>query len=98
MSLLKASQFWIFPENFFSIRPLRDHPLKTSAFFRGVGVKNSENLPTSLMDGPLKAEWNAAAMQCFYCFNMLLRGKRIFFVAFKTSKDPLLKVVQTSEV
>ena len=54
---------------------LRDHPFKTSAFFRGggvknwpnlqmdsskkncrregVGVKNCENLPTSLMDGPI---------------------------------------------
>ena len=25
---------------------LRDHPLKTSSFFRGVGVKNLPNLPT----------------------------------------------------
>ena len=43
----------------------RDHPFRTSAFLEGrgqklaifadgreVGVKNHENLPTSLMDGP----------------------------------------------
>ena len=59
--------------------------------WRGVGVKNSENLPTSLMDGPLKAEWNAAAMQCFYCFNMLLRGKRIFFCRFQNVKRSSFK-------
>ena len=46
---------------------IKEHPSKTSAFFRegrgqkfakfadgrGVGVKNRENLPMSKMDGPL---------------------------------------------
>ena len=30
----------------FSICLPRDHPFKTSAFFRGGGVQNSPNLPT----------------------------------------------------
>ena len=33
------------PKN--AVNCIRDHPFKTSAFFRGGGVKNHENLPTS---------------------------------------------------
>ena len=29
-----------------SIKPIRDHPFKTSGFLRGGGVKNLPNLPT----------------------------------------------------
>ena len=32
--------------------PIKDYFFRTSALFRGVGVKNPENLPTSLMEGP----------------------------------------------
>ena len=39
------NQFDIFQTFFIKFQWIRDHPFKTSAFFRGEGVKNLPNLP-----------------------------------------------------
>ena len=50
---------------------LRDHPFKTSAFFRGEGVKNLPNLPT---DSSKKADGRGVGVKNHEKFADVLNG------------------------